>query len=128
MVVLELICKHQTIVSVTETSSKMASILCQKLFTIFCQKAQNFVWFGSYDFVQISPVCGPNTYQIMCGETLGFQCQHQQRQHKCPIGKSIIVVNLPLKRFRATVAHADTGSLKLSIHSLKVFVPYASEI
>ena len=41
----------------------MASTLCQKLLTIFCQKAQNFVWFGPYDFVPISPACGSNTYQ-----------------------------------------------------------------
>ena len=59
-------------------SFKMASTLCQKLLTIFCQKAQNFAWFGPYDFLQISPACGPNTYQIMYGENLDFQCQHQQ--------------------------------------------------
>ena len=63
---------HQTIVSVTETSSKMALTLCQRLFTIFCQKAQNFVLFGPYDSVQISPACGANTYQMMCGETFAF--------------------------------------------------------
>ena len=41
----------------TETSSKMASTLCHKLLTTFCQKAQSFVWFGPYDFFfQISPV------------------------------------------------------------------------
>ena len=28
----------------------------------FCPKPQNFVHFGPYDLVQISPVCGPNTY------------------------------------------------------------------
>ena len=44
----------------------------------FCQKAQNFVLFGPYDLVQISPACGLNTYQLMYGETLDFQCQHQQ--------------------------------------------------
>ena len=70
MIVFELIVSHQTIVSVSETFSKMASTLCQK--------AQNFVNFGPYAFVQISPACGPNTYQIMYGETLDFQCQHQQ--------------------------------------------------
>ena len=42
----------------------------------FCQKTQNFVYFGSYDFVQILPACSPNTYQIMYGETLDFQCHH----------------------------------------------------
>ena len=31
---------------------------------------------------------------------------------KCPIGKSIFAVNLPLKLFRATVANADIESLK----------------
>ena len=28
------------------------------------------MYFGPYNFVQISPACGPNTYQIMYGETL----------------------------------------------------------
>ena len=56
----------------------MASTLCQKLFTIFGQKTQNFVWFRPYDLVQISPARSSNTYQIMYGETLDFQCQHQQ--------------------------------------------------
>ena len=36
---------------------------------------------------------------------------------KCPIGKSFFAVNLPLKLFRATVANADTKSLK-SLHTL----------
>ena len=45
-------------------SSKMASTFCQKWLTIFGQKAQNFVYFGPYDFVQISPACGPNTYHL----------------------------------------------------------------
>ena len=31
---------------------------------------------------------------------------------KCPIGKSIFTVNLPLKLFRGTVANADAGSLE----------------
>ena len=109
---LELIFYHQKIVSVTETSSKMASTLCQKMLTIFCQKAQNFVWFGPYDYVKISPACGPNTYQIMYEETLHLQCQHSQNGSiKCPIGKPIFAVNLPLKLFRDTVANVDIGSL-----------------
>ena len=41
----------------------MASTLCQKLLTIFCQKTQNFVWFRPYDFVQIS---------LACAKTLDF--------------------------------------------------------
>ena len=43
----------------------------------FLQKAQNFEYFVPYDLVQILPACGPNTYQIMYGETLDFQCQRQ---------------------------------------------------
>ena len=53
---------------------------------LFCQKAQNFVYFEPYDFVQISRACGPNTYQIMYGETLDLQCQHWQQQHGRIIG------------------------------------------
>ena len=56
----------------------MGSNLCEKLLTIFCQKTHNFVWFGPYDFVQISPACSTNTYEIMYGDILDFQCQHQQ--------------------------------------------------
>ena len=36
---------------------------------------------------------------------------------KCPIGKSIFTVNLPIKLFHATVANADTENLK-SLHTL----------
>ena len=39
---LKLMFYHQSLVPVTETSSKMASTLCQKRLTILCQKAQNF--------------------------------------------------------------------------------------
>ena len=56
----------------------MASTLFQKLLALFCQKEQNFEWFGLYNFVQILPACGPITFQIMSVETLDFQCQHQQ--------------------------------------------------
>ena len=46
-----------------------------------------------------------------------------------PDRKIIFAVNLPLKRFRATVTNTDLGSLK-SLHTFvkKMFVPYASEI
>ena len=40
MIVFKLIVQHQIIVLVTETSSKVASTLCQKWLTIFCQKAE----------------------------------------------------------------------------------------
>ena len=36
---------------------------------------------------------------------------------KCSIGKSIYTANLPLKLFGATVANADTASLKF-LHTL----------
>ena len=95
----------------------MTSTLRQKLLTIFCQKAQNFVWFGPYDFVQSSPACGSNTYQIMYGETLDFQSQHQQCNIKMPDRKiNFFALYLPLKLFGATVANADIGSLK-SLHT-----------
>ena len=38
-----------------------------------------FVHFGPYDLFQNSPACGPNTNEIMCGETLEFYCQNLQR-------------------------------------------------
>ena len=55
----------------------MVSTLSQKRLTIFCQKARNFEYFVPYDFVQISPARGPDTFQIMYGETLDFQSRRQ---------------------------------------------------
>ena len=78
MIVFKVIVCYQTIVSVTEMSSKMVSKFRQKWLTIICQKAQNCLQLGPYDFAQISSACGPNTYQITYGKTLDFQCQHQQ--------------------------------------------------
>ena len=45
----------------------------------FCQKPQNCVHFEPHDLFQISPIFGPNTYQIIYRETLEFRCQHLQR-------------------------------------------------
>ena len=59
------ILKHHEIVSLAETSFKMALTICQKCLifeTAFCKKAQNFVQFGSSDFDQISPACGKHSY------------------------------------------------------------------
>ena len=69
MIVFRLIFWYQKVVFVTGTSFKMASTLSQKCLTIFTKKAQNFEYFVSYDFVQILLACGPNTHQIMHGET-----------------------------------------------------------
>ena len=55
---------------------QMASTLAQQWLTIFCYKAKNLVYFGPYNFVQISQACGPNTYQITYEETFHFLCQH----------------------------------------------------
>ena len=115
MIVFKLICKHQTIVSVAETSSKMTSTLCQELLTIFLSKSTKFC------MVQTIRFCSNSTsmwskYHIIYGESLDFQCQHHNANIKCPIGKSIFAINLPLKLFRATIANADLGSLK-SLHT-----------
>ena len=59
-------------------SSKMVSTLSQKWLTIcFAKKLKILYILEKYDFVQISQACGPNTYQIMYGETLNVQGQHQ---------------------------------------------------
>ena len=39
-------------------------------------------------------------------------------------GKSIFTVNLPLKLYRATVANADTGSLKFLHTSFDTYLDY----
>ena len=54
-------------------ATKHLATLYQKWFLktwVFVQKLKNFVHFGPYYFVQISPVCGPSTYQLMFGETI----------------------------------------------------------
>ena len=59
----------------------------------------------------------------MYGETLDFQCQHQQWKHiKYPIEKSIFPVNLPLKLLPTTVANADIGNLNKGSPSLHTFL------
>ena len=68
---------HRTIVYFIGTSPKMGSTLSQKWLTIFAKIAQNFAYFVPCDFVQISHACGPQTFQIMYGETLDVQCQLQ---------------------------------------------------
>ena len=40
-----------------------------KIVNHFSQKAKNFVYFVTYDFDQLSPACGPNTYGIIYEET-----------------------------------------------------------
>ena len=93
-----------------------------KMVNHFLSKSSKFcVEFGPYDFVQILPACGRNTYQRMYGETLDFQhlsnVSISNGNIKYPIGKSIFAVNLPSKLSPATVANVDVGSLK-SLHTL----------
>ena len=56
-----------------DTFSKMVNFF----FSFFAEKAQNCVYFVPFDFVQISPACGPHTYQIMYGLILDFQYERQ---------------------------------------------------
>ena len=67
---------EQLFISQEHLPKSWASILSQKWLTIFCQEAQTVVYFRKYDFVQISPACDPNTYQIIHGETLDFGSQN----------------------------------------------------
>ena len=82
----------------------------------FVKKLKNLLKFGLYNFVQISPACGINTYDV------------SNSNIKYPLETSIFAVKLTLKLFRVTVADADIGSLK-SLHTfLKDIVPHARDI
>ena len=59
---INILASNKCFISQKETSSKMASTLRQQWLTIFCQKAQNYVYLGPYEFVQFSLVYGLNTY------------------------------------------------------------------
>ena len=95
----------------------MASTLRQKWLTIFCQKAQNFAYFRSHEFVTISLACVANTYQKCIEKFWTSNFSISNGNITCPIGKSILAVNLTLKIFRAAIANVDIGSLKF-IHTL----------
>ena len=67
------------IVHVKATTSKMRQhFLIKNGLLFFAKKAENLCIFGPYDFVQTSPACSStsNTYKVMYGETVDFQCQH----------------------------------------------------
>ena len=89
----------------------MASTLCQKLLTIF-DKKHKILYGSDHTTLFKSPACGPTTYQIMYGEIVSIS----NGNIKCPIGKLIFALNLPLKLFRTTVVNADIGSLR-SLHT-----------
>ena len=82
------------------------------MLTIFCQKSTKFcivrtLWFYS----NFTSMWSKYTNQIIL-----INNSISNGKIKCPIGKSILAANLPLKLFRATVAYADIGSLK-SLHT-----------
>ena len=64
-------------------------------------KSSNFETFKPYDFVQIPPACGANTYYGMCRETSDFRCQHQKRTvtHKSFNVKFTGEIHVPLGYF-----------------------------
>ena len=71
---------------------------------------KNCVHFVLCDFVQLSPACGPNTYQKL-PNNVWTDFRLYNGYLKYPIGKSIFAVILPLKLLRAAVANANTNSL-----------------
>ena len=71
--------------------------------------------FRPYDFVQILPECGPNTYNVW--RDLRLPMSASAMVTKMPDRENqVFAVNLPLKLFRATVASADIESQK-SLHT-----------
>ena len=69
MIIFKSIVEHQTVVSITEASFKMASTLCQKWLTIFVKKFK-ILYCSDHTNLFKFIACGPNTYQIMYEETL----------------------------------------------------------
>ena len=85
-IVFQLILYHWTIFYVTETPFKMASTLSQN--------KEKFKIYIPYDFVHISRACGPNTFQIMYGQTLDFQC-HKMSDQKINVCSKFAIKTCP---------------------------------
>ena len=95
--------------------------------SVFCHKSSKFVHFRPYGSVQISPACGPNTYQIILvhlwtygvsicnGGTEEFWWQIYIIQQNCffPIGHFMLPTGHQL-----TITDTDIHSLKWSLSSL----------
>ena len=94
----------------------MASTFCQKLFTIFCQKAQYLYCLDHMILFKFHQ----HEVQILikyCMDRLWtFNVSINNGNIKCLIGKIIFPINLPLKLFCGNAANADIGSLK-SLHT-----------
>ena len=71
----------------------MTLTLCQEWLIIFCQKAQHFVQFGLYDFVQILPTYGSNTWQISMERLYTSDVSIRNSNIKYLIGKSNFAVD-----------------------------------
>ena len=90
-----------TVVSVTETFSKIASKFCMVQTIRFCSNFTS-MW---------SKYLWNNVWR-----DLDFSVSISNGNMKCPIRKSIFTVNLPSKLFCATVANADIERVK-SLHT-----------
>ena len=55
---------------------------------------QLFLKNGIYHYVQIPPIWGPNTYQIMYGATLDFQREHKMPDRKINLCSKFAIKNL----------------------------------
>ena len=91
------------------------------------RRYQNFIIVRTIRFVEISPACGLNTYQIVSGETFDFQYQHHQRWPKIPVWKINFSVNLSFALFPAALCWRLKSQVFLYI-PYKMFVSLASEI
>ena len=67
----------------------MASTIVNHFFVI---KNKTFIWFRPYDCDQNPQACGPNTDQIMYGETSNVSISNSNI--KCPTGISIFAVHM----------------------------------
>ena len=106
--------------SVTETSSKMASILCQKLLTIFFVKKHKILYVSDHTILfKFHQRVVQILIKYCMARLLTFNVCISNGSIKYPIGKSIFAVNFSIKPLRAIVANADIGSLSLSILFLK---------
>ena len=83
-----------------ETSSKMASTLIKNGFEnpLLCQKAQNFVYFRSYDFVQISQARGTNIFKE-CIERLWITNVSISNGSRKENGKCTAKIDFPIGYF-----------------------------
>ena len=109
MITCKLIVKHQTIVSVTEASSKIASTLCQKYLTVFCQKLKIVYCSNKKVLFTFHQHVLQILLKIMWEELTTSNISISNGNIKYPTKKLIFAVNLPSELFlTTTVTNADT--------------------